>query len=306
MAPIAIRYNAPADCPDAETFAREIFRRTRRARAAQPQEAADVIEVRIERTPRGARGDLILRRDAVASEPRPLEHTDCGELVRALGLTAALSIDPQASLEAREAPAAETSAPAAASARVASPQSGPSSKPKQRETQRLYLRSGFGFGQERLLAGELWPAASAFAELSSTEPLRLAARVSLFLSGNPLQTSRKASHTHAALSLELCPVAGSSVQRAGVQACVLGRIGLLKSEGRGIADPRRQSRTVWGGGGVVRGWWRAFDRAGLELACGAWAADRKRRFVFDAPRATIGETAPLAIAATLGVFLQVP
>ena len=111
--PIRIEYSAPASCPDGKGLFAHVQARTARARAADPNETARELSVRVDETNGRFRGRLLV---AASSEgaPQAREVTDasCDELIEALGFFIALSIDPHATA----APSTTTPTPTAVAA----------------------------------------------------------------------------------------------------------------------------------------------------------------------------------------------
>ena len=95
--PIRIVFHAPAGCPDEAAFTGQITARTQRARLAAAGEVARTFSVTISPA-RGARarGKLVIDDPRGPSASRAVSGT-CEEVVSALGLVAALAIDPRAS-----------------------------------------------------------------------------------------------------------------------------------------------------------------------------------------------------------------
>jgi hypothetical protein len=102
--PIRILYEAPAACPDASQFADEITARTRRARIASAGEQGRTFAVKIRGTAGKATGRLTLTEAGGRKAQRDVAGGTCEEVVSAIGLIAALAIDPQASTAAHPAP----------------------------------------------------------------------------------------------------------------------------------------------------------------------------------------------------------
>ncbi|MES1188530.1 MAG: hypothetical protein ABUL60_32240 [Myxococcales bacterium] len=132
---VALDYSAPDSCPRASSFREQVLARTSRVSFAEPSSnAALVWKVEIAETSGGSRGKLRV----VAQQPSPLERevhaARCEQVVDALALVAALSVDPDASLTAREkpTPAAPPPVKPAATApalRTKPPATRPSSEP---------------------------------------------------------------------------------------------------------------------------------------------------------------------------------
>lgn len=93
--PIRVDYQAHAGCPAAEALAEEITWRTPRARLAAAGEEATPIKARVTKRGAASRGRITVGagKDAVT---RTIDGESCAEIVGALGLVAALALDPHA------------------------------------------------------------------------------------------------------------------------------------------------------------------------------------------------------------------
>lgn len=94
--PILLEYRAPAECELRDDFVAQIMKRTSRARLAHDGESARQFDVRIVRTGRTFRGELVVA--GANGEPfaREVSTDTCPQATRALVLMLALSIDPRA------------------------------------------------------------------------------------------------------------------------------------------------------------------------------------------------------------------
>jgi len=95
--PIRIRFAAAPGCPDGDAFTRQVWARTARARHAAEGEAARTLKVEITAAPGRFQGRLAVEDPAGPSAVREVGGASCDEVVSALALIAALTIDPQAS-----------------------------------------------------------------------------------------------------------------------------------------------------------------------------------------------------------------
>ena len=100
---VALDYNVPAGCPDAAGFREQVLGRTHRMRFAEPDTPAALTwSVRVAETSSGRRGTLRVLGSGAGNLARSVTATSCEQVVSALGLVAALSVDPEASLTAPE------------------------------------------------------------------------------------------------------------------------------------------------------------------------------------------------------------
>jgi hypothetical protein len=113
--PIRVAYGAPPECPQQDAFIRQILERTSRARLAQAGEVGRTFVVSVQ--PRGEQywGVLTVTASSGETTSRQVAAGSCEEVVSALGLVTALTIDPEASvapLGQAPLPPAATPAPA--------------------------------------------------------------------------------------------------------------------------------------------------------------------------------------------------
>jgi hypothetical protein len=96
--PLRVDFDAPAGCSDAEAFFSGVLARTRHVHRAHPGEAAVRLTVRVSRVGARVRGELSVNEAGGETETRRVDGATCAEVVQVLSLTAALAIDPTASL----------------------------------------------------------------------------------------------------------------------------------------------------------------------------------------------------------------
>jgi hypothetical protein len=96
--PIAVEYQAIEGCPPEGVFWTALSSRASRLQRSEVSGATATLRISVIVTPQGVLGRLqIIRRDRT-TEPRFVEAASCGEVVEALALTAALSIEGEAAL----------------------------------------------------------------------------------------------------------------------------------------------------------------------------------------------------------------
>ncbi len=108
--PVALLYEAPATCPDAEAFRTLVRRRTPRFRENTTDPLAVRVSVRLRVAHAHATGGLEVTAPGGERSSRTLTGASCGELADALALMAALAIDPLAATRPTPAPPAAMSA----------------------------------------------------------------------------------------------------------------------------------------------------------------------------------------------------
>ena len=111
--PVRVEFDAPTGCSDAEAFFSGVLARTRHVHRARPGETAVRLTVHVTRAGGRIRGELRVNEAGGEAETRRVDGASCAEVVQVLSLTAALAIDPTASLlapaVAEKPPAAPTS-----------------------------------------------------------------------------------------------------------------------------------------------------------------------------------------------------
>ncbi|MET0791424.1 MAG: hypothetical protein ABW061_07875 [Polyangiaceae bacterium] len=93
---VRVNYDAPAECPSAAAFYDAVRARTEHARPAVGEEPRLDVTVRVTREPRGFSGEVREVVNGKESAVRSMDGETCKEVVEALSLTVALSIDPNA------------------------------------------------------------------------------------------------------------------------------------------------------------------------------------------------------------------
>lgn len=95
--PVALSYSAPAHCPSRARFVERLRMHTQRLQLSEDPTALR-LEVRIVARAQGYAGELEVTRTGGVPGKRAFEDADCREVASALALSAALSIDPEATL----------------------------------------------------------------------------------------------------------------------------------------------------------------------------------------------------------------
>lgn len=95
--PVLLSYDAPAGCPSQTRFIQRLRMHTQRLVLSNAGDALQ-LEVRVRRVGRTYQGRLDVARVGQPIGSREFNDSECGEVVAALALSAALSIDPDASL----------------------------------------------------------------------------------------------------------------------------------------------------------------------------------------------------------------
>lgn len=96
---VTFEFRAPTTCPSEGVAFALIQRHAKRiVRSESPTESVAAMRIRITEVPGGHKGELSVQRPGGETETRDVKGTTCREVMEALALTAALSVDPDASL----------------------------------------------------------------------------------------------------------------------------------------------------------------------------------------------------------------
>jgi hypothetical protein len=137
--PVVLSYSAPSSCPPQGRFVARLRMHTQRLELSNALDAL-TLDVSIARTSRGFSGTLEVAHSGRAAGTRTFEATECAEVVWALALSAALSIDPEATVTvaaeaegggdtASDGPASSESTPTSEPARSSEADSEPQASP---------------------------------------------------------------------------------------------------------------------------------------------------------------------------------
>jgi hypothetical protein len=100
LVPVHVDYRAVSECPDESRFFLRLHAHTQRlSRSNDPQ--ALQLDVVVVRRGDGFVGRLVVTQGTEALGSRQFEDANCAEVVAALALSAALSVDPEAKIDAR-------------------------------------------------------------------------------------------------------------------------------------------------------------------------------------------------------------
>lgn len=299
-----LSYDAPAACPSEAAFFEAIQARTEHVRRASADESALEASVRVSRTERGFVGEVRETLNGTESSARSVDGKTCKEVVEALSLTIALSIDPNAHAPIEKPPprASEPGAcPPSPAPTTAPPAPAPTTAPPAPAP--LEIELGLGVLATETLTSEL----SAGAALSGTflrrtGDARLASlELSLWFATTGVLAS-PANHEARleGLSLDACP---ARFQFGGVELgpCALVTAGSLETTGRGVAAPTTVEHAWWSAGLDFQ--WSVLLGGGIlfESALGGSVPLAKRRFYLSQPGHVIAETPLVSPVLRLGL-----
>jgi hypothetical protein len=296
---VRVSYDAPASCPTEAAFYEAVRARTDHVREASSDESALDVNVRVSRTERGFVGEVREAMNHNESSARSVDGTTCKEVVEALSLTVALSVDPNA-----HAPT-PTPVPSPQTAAVAVCPPVPEALPVAATPAEppLELEIGLSALATEVLTSDF----SAGGALSGTFLRKLAENRSASLELSLLFAATAASSPAAGhraqlegLSLAACPVRWQfgSIE---LSPCALGIAGVLEATGRGVAEPETITRSWWSAGVDVQLSALLGDGFVLESGVGASVPLVKRKFYLDVPSQIVTQTPVIAPMAHVGL-----
>jgi hypothetical protein len=316
---VRVVFSAPSRCPDAAEFEAELHKRTGKARPAADSEPAHVFRVQIRALPDGAMvGRIATEWHEQRSGVRELRDKSCSQVVSALALTAALTIDPEARVDLE--PEA-TKAPPAARPRPQpqpQPQLQPPSSSKNSDSHptseaspastTLETHLGIEGGAARIITPGVMPALGAFGELVwiGSGFVSPSIRLSLDTASNALDANRAANFTWLASELELCPIALRLGADTDLHPCAAGAGGAILAKGRTVPEKYGQTRAWWSAGMSAHLSQRLSTRFGVELFAALLVPLRARSFVFANPSQEIARTPAESGELGLGAFAYLP
>jgi hypothetical protein len=287
-----IRYQAPAECPGASTFLALLEDRTAGAWKLSMREGDPDIIVEIRDGP-GRKVGRVSRPGRSTEGIREIAAVDCRDLVSALALSTALSLDDTA-----QAPAAIATAAPAATGPVAAV--------------RADWIVGGSVETTFLISSEPMPEASLFLENGRRAwPLgpalgRPDVRLTLAYARNDLFAGERASFTLSSAELTVCPASIGFAATAGLRLCAAGDLGLLSGQGVSVTTPET-SRFVWAAAGALaRLRWAPGRRMVLEAQAGVVAPFERTTFVFQMPRSEVAKVPPVVASGGLTLGFTVP
>jgi hypothetical protein len=290
-----VDYVAPASCPDADAFSVLVRAHTKRVREAGEGEPAQTLRVELRESEGSVLGQLTAERDGETSDVRALRGRTCADVVSALALTAALSLDPSARLSLPPPPPAQAQMPAPAT-------TVPSAMP----ARRLSARVGATAGLARIVSPGVMPFIGVAGEVEATRSWRPAVRLSLLGASNALATDRAATFSWIALELEVCPFQLPLGLRAGLAPCGAAQGGVLRAAGRGEPTIYTESR-LWTGAGASAHLPVAISpRWVIDLGAGILVPFRERDFRIEDPTRPLARTAAISWRAGLGSSWALP
>lgn len=319
--PVNIEYTAPAACSSLDSFYRGVRARTDRVRLASSGETGVQIRVRVFRVGHTIRGELTIGEHQAEDETRRVDGVSCNEVVEALSLTAALAIDPSASLLSKRGAADNDvlgDGPQAnvANARIPAIKLGPSSRQSHDSRSSSSNGGDSPLSQSNHFELSLQALASSYVThgvmlgpqgglrlLVPVRPTtRVAAGVEVFQVSNDwfgMADSSRFKITGVALTL--CPLQSAFSDWLEIGACASARGGVLKASGLGVSRPQSVERSWWTLGLDALTTLQLYGPWRIELSAGIVAPLIIREFIAGTPGQDVGKTPVMAVQAGFGV-----
>ncbi len=282
-----LAYSAPEQCPNSDAFWSALTSRTRRVTPAELGRSQVLLRVVLQQRGQRILGRLEIIRNNLATEPRYVEAEACTDVLHALALTAALSLDPDALTrppppepEEEEQDVEEPLPPVTFPELPVDAPDAPPSIP-------INWTSAIGFQ----LVGAMpvdplpsWGASGALyfrgeraADLSPTLAIGAAAlRSDLFGSDSDTR------FTLYVLSAQACPVRGR-VGRFEIRPCIGTLLGLLDASGQNISDPESSERIWVSVGGALDFEYALTNSLALQLSIAGHAPVLPQRYLLGKP-----------------------
>lgn len=294
----AIRYTAPPECPGASTFLSLLEDRTAGTWRFRAGDGAPGLVVEIRSSTVGnASGKIGRVRWAGRADEgaREIAATDCHDLVQALALSTALSLD------------GDQSDPAAAPGTTAIAKQAMLPVP-----QHASWIVGGGVLTTFVLPSQPMPQALLFVENARRSwPTGLGfhrpdVRLAISYARNDLFGADRARFALASASLTVCPVGLGLRETATLRLCAAGEMGMLSGEGIAINSPET-NRFLWAAGGaVMRLRWAPGRRFAVEAQVGVAAPLERSTFVFEMPRVEVARVGALVASGGLMAGFAIP
>jgi hypothetical protein len=316
-----VEFSAAPGCGDREAFAEEVLKRTERLRPAEPGEPALTFLVNIGRTVEGARGQVAIREPDGNLSLRDVPGSDCPEVLSAMALIAALTVDPLARPD-REVPVAarrrrpQSTRPALPLPRKGPPRAVPPPPTQAAEPESRGAALGLGTGARVNAHGSVMPelavGVAAYIEVVSRRSglFSPSLRVGAVFSRHGGFETELASGTNATAAfewltarVELCPVRLGSAKRISLRPCAYFDAGRLKGSGSNVS-PKREKSVFWTAAGAelsLEARLIGALTAGAEV--GILLPFRRDRFFF-VPERTAHEISAAGLSAGLGLGLH--
>ena len=276
-APLRLDYEVAAGCPDAGAFTTEV-----RARAPRSAGLAHrAIAVRITSSSSGSpgaasfEGSVVITDDTGVIPSRAVRGDTCDEVVRALALTVAMTLDPEENAEAVTILAAP---PPPLEPALPPPEKPPGAQAFSARSG-VHLSAGVRGGAESGVGPRLAPAFGVYADVAVGN---LAVRLGAVRAVSPLveRGAGAARFARTTATLDACPLRWRPSASLALVPCAAFEIGSLSSEGQATVDPESVAR-LWSAVGLVeRLVWEPAGPLVFELEGRALVPLTRDRFYF--------------------------
>jgi hypothetical protein len=298
--PVRVSYGAPAECPNAQAFYNAVHARTDHVRLAVGEEPRLDVTVRVTRDPRGFVGEVREVVNGKESAVRSMDGATCKEVVEALSLTVALSIDPDA-----HAPVAEPVPPPPLPALVA-PANPPAPLAQQAVSVPLRLEIGLSALGTVVDTAALSLGGALFGTVLREANPHTSSSVQLTLSfastGLPSAPSDHRTR-FGAFALDACPWR-HRVADVELAPCALGSFGVLEVTGRAVSNEKTVDRAWWSAGLDVQLSWLIGRGWVFEGALGGTVPLVRRRYFANDADHVVAETPLVSPLARFGIGVR--
>lgn len=302
-------FAAPEGCGSVQTFTEEILKRTERLRLAEGREQALGFFAHLARTPEGVLGKLAIREVDGALTLREVPGHDCPEVLSAMALIAALTVDPLARAD-REVPVAERRKPSKPPPPRPRPPA-PTSRPERPEpAAEPSAGIGFAVGQRVTAQSAVMPGISfglgvhveAISKAQSLFSPMLRVSALLSRSGALEEPPGVAELDWATARVSVCPLRFGSDHALSARPCAFLDAGRLHGEGSSLtpADERSVFWTAAGAEMTASARLTGPLRVGADV--GIVLPFRRDRFIFE-PDFEIHEVPAVGFSAGIGLGL---
>jgi hypothetical protein len=272
---VRVDYRAPQACPDRTSFLAHVSARTARFRASDDAPRAFLVE--LSPAEGGFEGRLTTVVPPSARATRQLAGDTCEQVVAALALVAALTIDPNASAPPLSPPPPPPSPPS------------PPPPPPMPRARIWHFETGVGAGVTSGVVPDVLFALGPFVE-GNVDFGALAPALRLSFQGAPATSYSVDGGGTASFRWWLATVEGCirwTIGAFGLAPCARFGFGVLQADGTEVTIPRGEARRWADAGGLLRLRWSPVPFLFLEGAGGVVLPLTRDRFHFDAPDVTI-------------------
>jgi hypothetical protein len=307
---VGLEYRAPSTCPDAAFFAREVTARTNRVRFDDTDAARRSFRVVVQGASGKYSGILRITAHDGQTAVRNFEAEDCRNVVVALALVAALSVDPNASTAPGSSSAASSGEPAARARPPTTSLPIVDIRPRDagRSSTTWIPAVGAGIDAMPQITPVTLLAIGGFLRLDRSGELEPSFRVNAYFAktGTTGPAAQAADFYLVAGRVEACPVSFGIASGLRAWPCASLDVGLLHARGTDVAQPG-EGNTAWVS--AMLGPRLELDLSGaifVEANAGAVWAITQPEFVFVKPEILVHEVPWLTFRAGIAGGIKFP